>query len=105
MKKYADKNNLSISRFSQDKEFTTDMILVDAMGELNNIYAISDIAILGGAFREDVGGHNPLEPAHFGCKIITGKHFFHQKELFKYGRRKNQLRTCDRENKKIKEIK
>lgn len=84
MKKYADKNNLSISRFSQDKEFETDMILVDAMGELNNIYAISDIAILGGAFREDVGGHNPLEPAHFGCKIITGKHFFHQKELFKY---------------------
>jgi 3-deoxy-D-manno-octulosonic-acid transferase len=60
------------------------MILVDVMGELNNIYAISDIAILGGAFKEDVGGHNPLEPAHFGCKIITGKHFFHQKELFKY---------------------
>ncbi len=84
MKKYADKNSLTLSRFSQDKEFTTDMVLVDAMGELNNIYAISDIAILGGAFREDVGGHNPLEPAHFGCKIITGKHFFHQKELFKY---------------------
>ncbi len=84
MKKYADENSLTLSRFSQDKEFKTDMILVDAMGELNNIYAISDIAILGGAFREDVGGHNPLEPAYFGCKIITGKHFFHQKELFKY---------------------
>lgn len=84
MKKYADKNSLTLSRFSQDKEFKADMILVDAMGELNNIYAISDIVILGGAFREDVGGHNPLEPAHFGCKIITGKHFFHQKELFKY---------------------
>ncbi|OHE17069.1 MAG: 3-deoxy-D-manno-octulosonic acid transferase [Sulfurimonas sp. RIFOXYD2_FULL_37_8] len=84
MKKYADKNSLTISRFSHDKEFKTDMILVDAMGELNNIYAISDIVILGGAFRDDVGGHNPLEPAYFGCKIITGKHFFHQKELFKY---------------------
>ncbi|OHE09586.1 MAG: 3-deoxy-D-manno-octulosonic acid transferase [Sulfurimonas sp. RIFOXYD12_FULL_33_39] len=84
MKSYADKNLFTLSRFSQDKEFKADMILVDAMGELNNIYAISDIAILGGAFREDVGGHNPLEPAHFGCKIITGKHFFHQKELFKY---------------------
>lgn len=84
MKKYAHNHSLSLSRFSQDKEFETDMILVDAMGELNNIYAISDIAILGGAFREDVGGHNPLEPAYFGCKIITGKHFFHQKELFKY---------------------
>ncbi|OHD97861.1 MAG: 3-deoxy-D-manno-octulosonic acid transferase [Sulfurimonas sp. RIFCSPLOWO2_02_FULL_36_28] len=84
MKKYADKNSLTLSRFSQNKEFKADMVLVDAMGELNNIYAISDIVILGGAFREDVGGHNPLEPAYFGCKIITGKHFFHQKELFKY---------------------
>jgi len=84
MRKYADKNNLTLSRFSQDKEFDTDMVLIDAMGELNNIYAISDIAILGGSFRNDVGGHNPLEPAFFGCKIITGKYFFHQKELFKY---------------------
>ncbi len=84
MNDYADKNELSISRFSETTAFDTDLVLVDAMGELNNIYAISDIAILGGAFRDDVGGHNPLEPAHFGCKIITGKHFFHQKELFKY---------------------
>jgi 3-deoxy-D-manno-octulosonic-acid transferase len=60
------------------------MVLIDAMGELNNIYNISDMAILGGAFAENVGGHNPLEPAYFGCKIITGKHFFHQRELFKY---------------------
>ena len=84
MRRYAQNSDLTLSRFSQDKEFNTDMVLVDAMGELNNMYAISDIAILGGAFRDDVGGHNPLEPAFFGCKIITGKHFFNQKELFKY---------------------
>ena len=30
------------------------------------------------------GGHNPLEPAHFGCKIISGKNMFLQRELFKY---------------------
>lgn len=84
MQKYAVKHNLTLSRFSQTVEFQSDLVLVDMMGELNNIYAISDIAILGGAFKEDVGGHNPLEPAYFGCKIISGKHFFHQKELFKY---------------------
>ena len=84
MNEEADKNSFTLSRFSQTKSLDADMVLVDAMGELNNIYAISDIAILGGAFKDDVGGHNPLEPAHFGCKIITGKHFFHQKELFKY---------------------
>ena len=77
-------NGLSLSRWSEVEDLQADMILIDAMGELNNIYKISDIAILGGAFKDDVGGHNPLEPAHFGCKIITGTHFFHQKELFKY---------------------
>jgi 3-deoxy-D-manno-octulosonic-acid transferase len=81
---YATKEQWRLSRFSQTKTFESDLILVDMMGELNNIYAVSDIAILGGAFRTDIGGHNPLEPAFFGCKIITGKHFFHQKELFKY---------------------
>jgi 3-deoxy-D-manno-octulosonic-acid transferase len=84
MKNYADKHSLILSRFSERQDFDADLILVDAMGELNNMYAISDIAIVGGAFKEDVGGHNPLEPAFFGCKIITGKHFHDQKELFKY---------------------
>ena len=84
MKVYANKNDLSLSRFSKTTSLEADLVLIDAMGELNNIYNISDIAILGGAFKNDVGGHNPLEPAYFGCKIITGKHFFHQKELFKY---------------------
>jgi 3-deoxy-D-manno-octulosonic-acid transferase len=84
MQEYANRYDLTIGRFSQDKDLNKDLILVDLMGELNNIYAISNIAILGGAFRDDVGGHNPLEPAFFGCKIITGTHFFHQKELFRY---------------------
>ncbi|SFV66408.1 Lipid IVA 3-deoxy-D-manno-octulosonic acid transferase [often with also] [hydrothermal vent metagenome] len=84
MQQYAKVNVFSLEKFSLTQRLASDLILVDMMGELNNIYAVSDIAILGGAFRSDVGGHNPLEPAFFGCKIITGKHFFHQKELFKY---------------------
>ncbi|MBU0631203.1 lipid IV(A) 3-deoxy-D-manno-octulosonic acid transferase [bacterium] len=81
---FCNENALHVSRFSEDKSLSTDVVLVDMMGELNNIYRISDIAVLGGAFKADVGGHNPLEPAHFGCKIITGKHFYDQRELFKY---------------------
>lgn len=84
MQEYADKNSLTLSKFSTCQDFEADLILIDAMGELNNIYAISDIAIVGGAFKEGIGGHNPLEPAHFGCKIITGKYFHDQKELYKY---------------------
>ncbi|MCD6173285.1 MAG: lipid IV(A) 3-deoxy-D-manno-octulosonic acid transferase [Sulfurimonas sp.] len=84
MKEYSDKNSLTLSKFSTCQDFEADLILIDSMGELNNIYAISDIAIVGGAFKEGIGGHNPLEPAYFGCKIITGKHFHDQRELYKY---------------------
>ena len=57
------------------------LILVDKMGILNDIYAISDVVILGGAF-EKIGGHNPIEPAYFGCKLISGKNIFNQRSLF-----------------------
>lgn len=74
---------MSSSRWSESQTFLSDITLMDAMGQLNNVYAISDVAILGGAFAP-IGGHNPLEPAYFGCKIITGEHIFLQRELFKY---------------------
>lgn len=78
---FAEEKSLSFHRFSQKEDFTSDIILVDKLGELNNIYAISDIVILGGAFA-NVGGHNPVEPAFFGCKLISGKRIFNQKSLF-----------------------
>lgn len=74
---------MSTSRWSESQSLESDIVLIDAMGELNNLYAISDVAVLGGAFAP-IGGHNPLEPAHFGCKIITGEQMFLQRELFKY---------------------
>ena len=88
-------DTLSLSRWSEANDFDADIVLVDAMGELNNIYAISDVAVMGGAFKEDVGGHNPLEPAHFGCKIITGKHAFMQQELFKYVHNVQEVEKSD----------
>ncbi len=74
-------NQLTSHRYSKSKAFNSDIILVDLLGELVNIYAVSDIVILGGAFVP-VGGHNAAEPAGFGCKIITGKHYYNQREIF-----------------------
>lgn len=74
---------MHLARWSESQSVSEDITLVDAMGELNNFYAISDVAVLGGAFAP-IGGHNPLEPATFGCKIITGEQMFLQRELFKY---------------------
>lgn len=78
---YAKSKNLTYHRFSLKEDFDSDIILVDKLGELNNIYAVSDVVILGGAF-EKVGGHNPVEPAYFGCKLISGENIFNQKSLF-----------------------
>lgn len=78
---YAKVENLSYNKFSVSNSFESDITLVDRLGVLNNIYAISDVVILGGAF-EKIGGHNPVEPAFFGCKIISGKNIFNQHSLF-----------------------
>lgn len=81
IKDYIKNNNLTYHRFSNQEDFNSDIILVDKLGELNNIYAVSDVVILGGAF-EKIGGHNPVEPAFFGCKLISGENIFNQKSLF-----------------------
>ncbi|NWF67015.1 MAG: lipid IV(A) 3-deoxy-D-manno-octulosonic acid transferase [Campylobacterales bacterium] len=75
------KHSLSFEKFSERKEFLSDIILVDILGELINIYAITDMVILGGSFVK-IGGHNPLEPAFFNTIIITGEYIFNQKSTF-----------------------
>lgn len=76
---------LASARFSHDPNAPTnpslDVVLLDTLGELNNCYAIADIVILGGAFIP-AGGHNPLEPAFFGTKLISGRAIFNQEALF-----------------------
>ncbi len=73
--------NLSWHRYSKNECLEDDIVLIDALGELVNIYSISDIVILGGAF-EPIGGHNAAEAAQFGCKILSGKHYFNQVDIF-----------------------
>lgn len=74
-------NNYTFNKWSDKQNFSSDLTLFDSMGELVNIYAISDIVVLGGAF-ESHGGHNAAEAAQFGCKLITGENYYNQKEIF-----------------------
>jgi len=81
MDDFAKTHQLTTQRYSQNAVLGSDIVLVDVLGELVNLYAISDIVILGGAF-EPIGGHNAAEAAQFGCKIISGEHYFNQKDIF-----------------------
>ena len=75
-------SDISYHRYSKQEDFNSDVVLIDKMGELINIYAISDIVILGGGFCDTAGGHNPIEPAYFNTVVISGKTIFNQKSLF-----------------------
>ncbi|MFT7880281.1 MAG: lipid IV(A) 3-deoxy-D-manno-octulosonic acid transferase [Sulfurimonas sp.] len=79
--KVAGIHSLEWHRYSDNNSLESDITLIDTLGELVNIYAVTDIVILGGAFVP-VGGHNAAEAAQFGCKIISGKHYFNQKDIF-----------------------
>jgi 3-deoxy-D-manno-octulosonic-acid transferase len=47
--------------------------LGDTMGELLALYAVADVAFVGGSLVP-TGGHNPLEPAALGLPVVTGPH-------------------------------
>ena len=49
------------------------LLLVDTIGELASLYALADVAFVGGSLVPR-GGHNILEPAQHGVPIIVGNH-------------------------------
>ena len=51
----------------------TDIVVVDAMGVLARLYAVCDMAFIGGSLVP-FGGHNPLEAAAFSKPILFGPH-------------------------------
>lgn len=49
------------------------VFLVDTIGELSSLYALADVAFVGGSLVPR-GGHNIIEPAQHGVAIIVGNH-------------------------------
>jgi 3-deoxy-D-manno-octulosonic-acid transferase len=56
--------------------------VADTLGELGLMLRLADVAVMGGAFAEGIGGHNPLEPARLGVPVITGPHAFNAREIY-----------------------
>lgn len=56
------------------------VLLVDTVGELMPLYALSDIAFVGGSLVP-TGGHNLLEPASRGIPLLFGPHMNNFREI------------------------
>jgi len=75
------------STWSASQPIVPGIFLLDSVGELAAVYALSSIAFVGGSLVP-TGGHNILEPAQYGAAILVGPHTFNFREimnLFKQG--------------------
>jgi len=59
-----------VQRFSQGPPVDADVLLVDSIGWLSRLYAVADVALVGGGFQKGI--HNVLEPAAHGVPTIVG---------------------------------
>jgi 3-deoxy-D-manno-octulosonic-acid transferase len=55
----------NINRFN-----TEPAIIIDRIGLLANLYAVADLAYVGGSFKQNI--HNVLEPAAYGIPVLFG---------------------------------
>jgi 3-deoxy-D-manno-octulosonic-acid transferase len=57
----------------QGEKLSGGVLLIDTIGELASLYALADIAFVGGSLVRR-GGHNIIEPAQHGAAILVGEH-------------------------------
>lgn len=63
-----------------DGEPRTDVVILDTIGELAQLYRIATVVFVGGSLV-DAGGHNILEPAVHGKPIVIGPHMSNFAEI------------------------
>src|SRR5213076_985606 len=63
-----------------DAEPRADVVVLDSMGELAQLYQLATAVFVGGSLV-DHGGHNILEPAIFGKPIVFGPYMQNFKEI------------------------
>ena len=62
---------LKLARVDAGDTADADVILVDRYGILGDLYALADVAYIGGGFQS-AGLHSVLEPAAFGAPVLFG---------------------------------
>lgn len=68
---WARANDLKLSRLADPGHDASDVVLVDRYGVLGDLYALADVAYVGGGFHA-AGLHSVLEPAAFGSPVLFG---------------------------------
>ncbi len=84
------------SKWSAPQPVAPGVFLLDSVGELAAVYALADIAFVGGSLVP-TGGHNILEPAQYGSAIVVGPHTFNFREIVSLFEQGNAVRVVTAE--------
>jgi len=68
---WARTRDLRLERIDGEAASDADVVLVDRYGILGDLYALADVAYVGGGFQS-AGLHSVLEPAAFGAPVLFG---------------------------------
>lgn len=64
---------VTLAELEKGAEPPFDVIVIDRIGLLKTVYAVADLAFIGGSLME-YRGHNPIEPAACGLPVLFGPH-------------------------------
>ncbi len=86
--------NLKFFRRSQwnGESLSGAVLLIDSIGELSSLYALADIAFVGGSLVPR-GGHNIIEPAQYGVPILVGPHTENFRDIVELFRSRDAVRV------------
>jgi 3-deoxy-D-manno-octulosonic-acid transferase len=68
---WARRRSLRLERLGAANASEADVVLIDRYGILGDLYALADVAYVGGGFHS-AGLHSVLEPAAFGAPVLFG---------------------------------
>ena len=68
------------TQLSIDEDPLADVVILDTIGELAQLYRVATVVFVGGSLVP-TGGHNILEPAAFGRAILFGPHMENFREI------------------------
>jgi 3-deoxy-D-manno-octulosonic-acid transferase len=71
VERWAESAGLRAARLGTPASATADVIVVDRVGVLGDLYALADMSFVGGGFH-GAGLHSVLEPAAYGAPVLFG---------------------------------
>jgi 3-deoxy-D-manno-octulosonic-acid transferase len=82
------------SEWNGSQSLSGGILLLDSIGELASVYALAEVAFVGGSLVSR-GGHNIVEPAQHGAAIVIGPHTENFRDVVAIFRQADAVRVVE----------